>query len=85
MHTKKNIMKKKLLKNLMIFGLLSLLTSSAFATTYYVATTGSDSNPGTSASPFRTIKYAYSKVAAGDMILVRPGKYTDYQSGWACT
>lgn len=57
--------------------------SALAARTYYVSTTGSDSNPGTSAAPFRTITYAYSKVVAGDTILVRPGTYTDYRAGWA--
>jgi hypothetical protein len=52
------------------------------STTFYVATTGSDSNAGTSASPFRTITYAYSKATAGTVIIVMPGTYTDYQSGW---
>jgi hypothetical protein len=50
--------------------------------TYYVSVTGSDSNPGTSASPFRTITHAYSVVMAGDTILVEPGTYTDYTTGW---
>jgi hypothetical protein len=66
-------------------GLTSLITMSlvgAQAATYYVATTGSDSNPGTSASPFRTITYAYSHASAGTTILVASGTYTDYQSGW---
>jgi Bacterial Ig domain/Protein of unknown function (DUF1565) len=64
---------------------LLLLTMSLFnarAATFYVATTGSDSNPGTSAQPFRTITYAYSKASAGTTILVAPGTYTDYTSGW---
>jgi len=54
----------------------------ARAATYYVATTGSDANPGTSASPFRTITYAYSQASAGTTILVAPGTYTDHTSGW---
>jgi hypothetical protein len=50
--------------------------------TVYVSTTGSDSNPGTAAQPFRTITYAYSQVGPGTTILVAPGTYTDYTSGW---
>ncbi len=50
--------------------------------TYYVATTGSDSNPGTSSAPFRTITHAYSYAAPGVNIVVAPGTYTDYQTGW---
>jgi hypothetical protein len=51
-------------------------------TTYYVATSGSDSYPGTSAQPFRTITYAYSRAVGGDTIIVEPGTYTDYTTGW---
>ncbi|OGO22613.1 MAG: hypothetical protein A2144_13990, partial [Chloroflexi bacterium RBG_16_50_9] len=42
---------------------------------YYVATTGSDTNPGTEAQPFRTIQKAASIVVAGDTVLVRAGTY----------
>jgi len=49
----------------------------AMAATYYVATTGSNSNPGTQSTPFHTITHAYSVVVAGDTILVQPGTYTD--------
>ena len=64
-----------------LMGTLAV-NGQARAATYYVATTGSDSNPGTSAQPFRTITYAYSRVVAGDLVLVQPGTYTDYQSAW---
>ncbi|MDE3068519.1 MAG: right-handed parallel beta-helix repeat-containing protein [Verrucomicrobiota bacterium] len=52
------------------------------AATLYVSTTGSDSNPGTSSQPFRTITYAYSQAGAGTTIMVAPGTYSDYTSGW---
>jgi hypothetical protein len=55
----------------------------AMGADYYVATTGSDSSEGTQAAPLRTITRAYTKVVAGDRILVQPGTYTDHQSGWA--
>jgi hypothetical protein len=71
---------KSILCKLTLFSTMSLL--SAQAATYYVATTGSDSNPGTSAQPFRTITYAYSLAGPGTTIIVEPGTYTDYQSGW---
>src|SRR5215472_17628503 len=61
---------------------LVLAVVPALGADYYVATTGSDSNPGTSAQPFRTLTYAYSKASAGTTILVAPGVYTDYTSGW---
>lgn len=42
---------------------------------YYVATTGSDSNPGSDASPFATIQRAVDASRPGDTILVRDGVY----------
>jgi hypothetical protein len=75
-------------KNARVGGLyvLSLGVSLAIARVQagelYVSTTGSDSNPGSSAQPFRTITYAYSQASAGTTILVAPGLYTDYTSGW---
>ena len=60
------------------FGALS----SAPAADYYVATSGSDSNPGTSAQPFRTITHAYAYAAPGVTIHVMPGTYYDYTSRW---
>src|SRR5579872_1857857 len=54
---------------------LFLFLSPAWATQYYVATTGSDSNTGTSASPFLTIFKANSVVVAGDTVNVLPGVY----------
>ena len=48
------------------------------ATTYYVATTGSDSNSGSSSSPWKTLAYAGSKAkASGDIIHVNAGTYTE--------
>ena len=48
--------------------------------TYYVATTGNNANPGTRASPWKTIGYAVgasSPASAGSIIYVAPGTYTD--------
>ncbi len=48
--------------------------------TYYVATNGSDTNPGTKEQPWKTISYATSAasaVGAGDTILVQSGTYTE--------
>src|SRR5262245_40006479 len=61
---------------------LVLATTVAPAADYYVSTSGSDSGPGTSAQPFRTITYAYSRASAGTTIHVAPGVYYDYQSQW---
>ena len=43
--------------------------------TYYVATTGNDSNLGTEASPLRTIQKAADTVSAGDTVLIKAGTY----------
>ena len=48
--------------------------------TYYVSTTGSDSNSGTQASPFRTIQKAANTVSPGDTVLVRAGTYSELVS-----
>ena len=44
---------------------------------YYVSTTGSDSNPGTLASPFLTIQYASSVVVPGNTVHIRAGTYRE--------
>lgn len=57
----------------------------AYGNTYYVATTGSDSNNGSSSYPFRTIQKAAYTAASGDTIIVRNGIYNErvviYMSG----
>lgn len=56
--------------------LLILLGQSASAATYYVATTGSDSNPGTSSAPFRHLsKAALTATQPGDTVIVADGTY----------
>ena len=50
----------------------------AAATTYYVATTGSDSNAGTSSAPFQTIQHAIDTASCGDIVHVTGGTYNVY-------
>lgn len=45
------------------------------ATTYYVATTGDDNNPGTYSQPFATLQKAADTVIAGDIVYLRGGTY----------
>ena len=45
--------------------------------TYYVATTGSDGNPGTINAPWRTIQHAVDIVNAGDTVYIRAGTYNE--------
>jgi len=52
-------------------------TVASAGTTYYVATNGSDANPGTSARPWRTIQKAASTVTAGSTVRVRSGTYNE--------
>ena len=49
--------------------------NTAQGATYYVATTGSDSNPGTQAAPFLTISKGTNRAAAGDTVIVGNGTY----------
>jgi hypothetical protein len=56
-------------------GLLPDRQISAASVTYYVATNGSDSYPGTSSQPFRTIQKAANVVNPGDTVIVRDGVY----------
>lgn len=57
--------------------LLTLLTTSARAVDYYVSTSGSNSNSGTLARPFRTIQQAAALAQAGDNVYVRGGTYRE--------
>jgi len=58
-----------------VFGVALFATTSALATEYYVAPTGSDSNTGTKDSPFATLQKAADTVAAGDTVWIRGGTY----------
>ena len=44
--------------------------------TYFIATTGSDSNPGSEAQPWLTPQYAANQLRAGDTLTYRGGTYT---------
>lgn len=47
------------------------------AATYYVATTGNDSNPGSEGAPFRTIAKGSQQLASGDTLFIRQGTYAE--------
>jgi len=56
---------------------------------YYVATTGSDTNAGTFSAPWRTLQKAASTVPAGGTVQIRGGSYAGFtmtrsgtSSGW---
>jgi len=54
---------------------LCLVSLTTFATNYYVATSGNDSNSGTLSSPFKTLTKAIDVASAGDYIYLRGGVY----------
>jgi len=56
---------------------MSIITSGSYATTYYVATTGSNSNEGILASPWKTLSYSVGRLIAGDILYVRGGTYVE--------
>jgi len=59
-------------------SLILLGAMTAQGATYYVATTGNDSNSGTSSSPWRhPQRCTTSPIRAGDTCIVRSGTYTD--------
>jgi len=66
---------KKILIGLIV--LLVLLPVFASAATYYVSTTGSDTNPGTQTQPWKTIQKAVDSATPGSTIFVRNGTYME--------
>jgi len=56
-------------------AVMTLVTQPASGTSYYVSTSGSDSNPGTFSKPWKTIQHAADSVHAGDTVYVRGGVY----------
>ena len=58
--------------------LLALISTSTLATTYYVSTSGSNSNDGRSvSSAWQTIQYAANHIQAGDTVQVLGGTYIE--------
>ena len=59
------------------FCICLAITSLTFAKTYYVATNGNDSNPGTFTQPWATWGKAFTStlVNAGDTVFIRGGVY----------
>ena len=62
---------------LVILGCFASNTTALIAEghIYYVATNGSDQNPGTLDEPWLTIQHAATNLAAGDTVLIREGTY----------
>lgn len=70
-------MQKKILLTILLIFFLPFIDahSSAFATIFYVAKNGSDSNPGTEAEPWLTIQKAADTMVAGDSVYIKAGTY----------
>src|SRR5205823_4044250 len=56
------------------------LENRQLLSTYYVATSGSDSASGATASPFKTLQKAISVLHAGDTLNVRAGSYAGFDA-----
>ena len=56
-------------------GHLGAFPQASVAVTFYVATTGNDSHPGTAAQPWATLQRAANVVNPGDMVVVQAGHY----------
>jgi hypothetical protein len=56
---------------------VSVAAGSTSGQSYYVSTTGSDTNPGTAALPWRTLQHAVDTVPAGGTVLVNGGVYNE--------
>ncbi len=57
------------------FMCVSASAETLAAKTYYVSTTGSNSNPGTQDSPWATPAYGAKKLKAGDTLIIEAGTY----------
>ena len=69
--------------SLSVFLAVLVCISAAFGQTncsFYVATTGNDSNPGTQTAPWRTIQHAADVARAGSTVNVRGGVYEELVS-----
>jgi uncharacterized repeat protein (TIGR02059 family) len=63
------------MRNSLIVLLFSLSLSSSGAT-YYIATNGKDSNPGTITQPWATWQYGFNHISPGDILYISGGTYT---------
>jgi hypothetical protein len=61
--------------NKFLIGLFLTINLSLSGNTFYVATNGSDSNPGTIDQPFATWEKLSSVMVAGDLAYIRGGTY----------
>jgi hypothetical protein len=66
----------------LLLSLLPILAATAAEAaplrTFYVAAGGNDAAAGSAAAPWRTLQHAADTVRAGDLVVVRPGRYAGF-------
>ena len=67
--------KYRIVISIILFSLV--LCSKSWASTYYVAKTGSNSNIGSASQPWFTIQFAANNVIAGDTVFTQAGTYNE--------
>ena len=63
------------MKIILVHIILLIFSFSIYANTYYVATSGSDTNPGTETQPWASIQKAANTLMAGDTVFIKAGTY----------
>jgi hypothetical protein len=58
------------------------LARVAWGAQYVVSTSGSDTNDGSAAHPWKTLQHAADQVVAGDTVSVLAGTYQGFSLGW---
>jgi hypothetical protein len=61
----------------LVVALTSVLGFAQAGSSFYVSTSGNDSNPGSSSAPWRTIQRAANTVTAGATVYVKGGVYNE--------
>jgi hypothetical protein len=66
-----------------VLACLAVVEGTTSAATYYLNTSGgSDSNPGTSSAPWKTLSKVQSSAAAGDTIVIQSADAGTYATPW---
>lgn len=79
----KNLFTHKKIYTICFVMLLSLvsalaISTSVYASTFYISPTGDDNNQGTETEPFKTIIKAQDVASYGDIVYIRGGVYDDF-------
>jgi len=74
----KLIDKRNSILKLWLVSILYFFSIPAWAATYYVSNTGSNSNSGNISSPWLTIQFGVDRLNAGDTLLIENGNYNGF-------